>query len=141
MLLISTISIIIYIIAGVMIYHNIYNYDKLSKIKLITIGFILTLIVTVIMCFISTSQISVDVEATNNQDIYFLNPNMDGVNSKHISIIRNITILIFSPINAIISLPYIYNTLNKYKDKKIDKGRIKKENFDIFYNLDSYIYI
>ena len=121
MLLILTISIIIYIIAGVMIYHNIYNYDKLNKIKLITIGFIVTLIVTVIICFISTSGMV--------------------ANSKHISVARNTAILIFAPINAIISLPYIYNALNKYKDKRVDEIRFKKGNFNIFYNLDSYSYI
>ncbi len=121
MLLILTISIIIYVIAGVMIYHNMYNYDKFSQIKLITIGFIVTLIVTVIICFISTSGMV--------------------ANSKHISVARNTAILIFAPINAIISLPYIYNSLNKYKDKRIDKARVKKESCDIFNNFDFYIHI
>lgn len=121
MLLILTISIIIYIIAGVMVYHNMYNYDKPSKIKLIIIGFIITFIITVIICFISTSGIDANV--------------------KQISVVRNAAILIFAPINAIISLPYICNALNKYKDKRIDKARVKKENFNIFYYLDSYIYI
>lgn len=104
MLLILTISIIIYVVAGIMIYHNLYNYDKSSKIKLMIIGFIMTFIVTIIICFISTSGIDANV--------------------KQISVVRNAAIVIFAPINSIISLPYIYNLLNKYKDKRIDKARV-----------------
>lgn len=106
MLLIFIISIIIYIVAGVMIYHNMYNYDKSSKIKLIIIGFIITLIITVIICFISTRKIN--------------------ANANYISVARNTSILLFAPINAIISLPYIYNILNKYKDERISEAQLKK---------------
>ena len=106
MLLIFIISIIIYIIAGVMIYYNMYNYDKLIKIKMIVSGFIIVFIITVIICFISTGGINANV--------------------KYISIARNASILIFAPINAIISLPYISNTFNKYKDKRINQTELKK---------------
>lgn len=119
MLLIFIISIIVYIVAGVMIYHNMYNYDKSSKIKLIIIGFLITFIITVIICFISTRKIN--------------------ANASYISIARNTSILLFSPINAIISLPYIYNTLNKYKDERIDETRTKKKDINFFYNINTYI--
>lgn len=119
MLLIFIISIIIYIVAGIMVYHNIYNYDKPSKIKLITIGFIIIFIVTVVIGFISTNGINANI--------------------KYVSIARNTAILIFAPINTIISLPYIYNLLNKYKDKRITEMRIKKENICVFYSTNSYI--
>lgn len=106
MLLIFIISTIIYIVAGVMIYHNLYNYDKSSKIKLMIIGFIITFILTVIICFISASGIN--------------------ANANYISIVRNTSILIFAPINAVISLPYICNMFNKYKDKRINVIQLKR---------------
>lgn len=107
MLLIFIISIIIYIVAGVMIYHNLYNYDKSSKMKLIVIGFIITFIITVIICFISTNGIN--------------------SNTNYIRIARNTAILIFAPINSIISLPYICNIFNKYKDKRVNEIQLKRK--------------
>ncbi len=107
MLLISIISIIIYIVAGVMIYHNLYNYDKSSKIKLMAIGFIITFIITVIICFISASGIN--------------------ASANYVSIARNSSILIFAPINAVISLPYICNMFNKYKEKRINETQLKRK--------------
>lgn len=107
MLIIFIISIIIYTIAGVMINHNLYNYDKAYKIKYIIIGFIITFIITVILCFISTNGII--------------------ANENYITIVRNTSILLFSPINAIISLPYIGNLLNKYEDKRINEKKLKKK--------------
>lgn len=106
MLLIFIISIIIYIVAGIMIYHNLYNYDKSSKIKFIIFSFIIVFAITVIICFISTNGINED--------------------SKYIRISRNTSILIFAPINAIISLPYMCNTFNKYKAKRINETNLKR---------------
>lgn len=105
MLLIYLISIIIYIVAGVMVYHNLYNYDKPRKIKLMVIGFIVTFIVTVMICVISASGIN--------------------ANKNYISIARNTSMLVFAPINSIIALPYICNVLNKYKDKRINEQQLK----------------
>lgn len=121
MLLIFIISIIIYIIATIMIYHNIYNYDKVNKIKIIIIGFIVTFIITVIICFISS--------------------NGSSTNANYNSIARNTAILLFAPINSIISLPYVGNLLNKYKGKTINDTRAKKENFNIFHNINDCVNI
>lgn len=89
-----------------MIYHNMYNYDKGSRIKLLIAGFIITFIITVIICNISSGSIN--------------------TNANYLSIVRNTAILLFAPINAIISLPYIGNVLNKYKEKRITKEQLKK---------------
>ena len=97
--LIFIISLVIYVIAGFVIYHNMYNFDKSEKIKMIILGFIVTLIMTTIICFISSNNINTE-------------------NTQYISIIRNTSILLFSPINSIIFIPYIGNLLNKYKDSK-----------------------
>ena len=105
--LIFIISLVIYVIAGFVIYHNMYNFDKREKIKMIILGFIVTLIMTTIICFISSNNINTE-------------------NTQYISIIRNTSILLFSPINSIIFIPYIGNLLNKYKDNRLDEEQIKK---------------
>ena len=105
--LIFIISLVIYVIAGFVIYHNMYNFDKKEKIKMIILGFIVTLIMTTIICFISSNNINTE-------------------NTQYISIIRNTSILLFSPINSIIFIPYIGNLLNKYKDNRLDEEQIKK---------------
>ncbi len=105
--LIFIISLVIYVIAGFVIYHNMYNFDKSEKIKMIILGFIVTLIMTTIICFISSNNINTE-------------------NTQYISIIRNTSILLFSPINSIIFIPYIGNLLNKYKDNRLDEEQIKK---------------
>ena len=105
--LIFIISLVIYVIAGFVIYHNMYNFDKSEKIKMIILGFIVTLIMTTIICFISSNNINTE-------------------NTQYISIIRNTSTLLFSPINSIIFIPYIGNLLNKYKDNRLDEEQIKK---------------
>lgn len=107
MFLICIISIIIYIIATVMMYYNLYNYDKNNRIKLIIFGFILTFIITVIICNISSNGLN--------------------TNSEHLSIVKRASILLFSPINAIISLPYMFNLLNKHKEERISKIQLKRK--------------
>lgn len=106
MLLIFIISLIIYIVATIMIYHNIYNFEKSNKIKLIILGYIATFIITLVICSISSNTIN--------------------VNDSYLRIARNTAILLFSPINAIITLPYIGSILNKYKDKRINQSDVKK---------------
>ncbi len=107
MFLIFIISLIIYIIATVMIYHNLYNYNKADKIKIIAIGYIITFLLTLIICNIS-------LNGTNT-------------NSNYINIVKNTAILLFSPINAIISMPYICNVFNKYKEERINKVQLQRK--------------
>ena len=45
-MLIFLISIVIYVIAGIMIYHNAYNLEQNKKIILIICGFIINFIIT-----------------------------------------------------------------------------------------------
>ena len=106
MFLILIVSIIMYIVATISIYHNIYNFEKTNKIKIIIIGYIAIFIITVIICSISSSNIN--------------------TNFNYLKIAKTTAILIFSPINTIITLPYIGNILNKYKGKKINNIQLKK---------------
>lgn len=106
MFLIYIISLVIYIIATIMIYHNLYNYDKSNKIKIIVIGYIITFLVTLVLCTISKNGIN--------------------TNSNNLKIVNSTSILLFSPINAIISIPYMCNLLNKYKKDIITKTQLQK---------------
>lgn len=106
MLLIFIISLIIYTMAIIMIYHNVYNFEKASKIKFISIGIIVTFIITLIICFICSNGVVIK-----------------GID---ISTVRNMPIFLFAPINAIICLPYIGNVFNKYKDKRITEDQVKR---------------
>lgn len=105
MVLICAISLVVYIIATIMIYHNLYNYDKSNKIRIIVVGYIITFILTLVLCNISKSGIN--------------------TNSNNLTIINNTSILLFSPINAIIAIPYICNLLNKYKKDIITKTQLQ----------------
>ncbi len=107
MFVIVMISIIIYIIAGLVIYHNLSSLEKKQKIKFILGGMIVITLFTVIICTITTAKINIQ--------------------SKQVIGITRITeILIFSPINSTIWLPYIGSTLSKYKAKEIDDKKLKK---------------
>ncbi len=112
MFLIFIISLIIYIIATIMIYHNVYNFEKTNKIKFIVLGIIVTFIITVIICSISSNGIH--------------------SNDNYLATAKNIAILLFSPINLIIALPYIGNVLNKYKEKRINESSLKKRFLILF---------
>lgn len=113
MFFIAMISIIIYIIAIIAIYHNIYNFNKLNKIKFIIIGCIIMLVITVILVSISSNKLEVpDKEFKAYEEC--------------LSITKTTSILLFAPINAIISLPYIGNVLNKYTEDRIKEEQLKK---------------
>lgn len=105
MVLICAISLVVYIIATIMIYHNLYNYDKSNKIRIIVVGYIITFILTLVLCNISKSGIN--------------------TNSNNLTIVNNTSILLFSPINAIIAIPYVCNLLNKYKKDTITKTQLQ----------------
>lgn len=105
MVLICAISLVVYIIATIMIYHNLYNYDKSNKIRIIVVGYIITFILTLVLCNISKSGIN--------------------TNSNNLTIVNNTSILLFSPINAIIAIPYVCNLLNKYKKDIITKTQLQ----------------
>ena len=77
MFLILIVSIIMYIVATISIYHNIYNFEKTNKIKIIIIGYIAIFIITVIICSISSSNIN--------------------TNFNYLKIAKTTAILIFSP--------------------------------------------
>lgn len=107
MVVIAITSIIIYLVAAVIIYHNINKFEKQQKIKYILVGMLAVTLFTTIICSITTAKIDIE-------------------NKQIIGITRITEILIFSPINSIIWLPFIGSSLGKYKLKEINDAKLKK---------------
>lgn len=104
--IIMMISLIIYAVAAISIYHNIYSFEKNEKIKFIIFGFAVVLFISIIICNISTSIV----------------PNSNGYEK----ILKNTAILLAAPINSIICIPYIGNVINKYKVNIINEKQLRK---------------
>lgn len=114
MFLILVISLIIYIIGVIAIYHNMYSVDKSKKIQFIMVGFLVILLLTMLLVFISSNNINIENREYKSY-------------SQYISTTKTMSILLFAPINSIIVLPYIGNLLNKYTDQRINGEQLKKK--------------
>ena len=106
MFIISIISIIIYLIATLTIWTNIYEFEKEKKIKFIISGIAIIFIITWIIVLISSGGIQVE--------------------SSYLKIAKTTSLLIFAPINTILAVPYLGNMLNKYKQNRISEQNLKK---------------
>lgn len=106
MFIISIISIIIYLIATLTIWTNIYEFEKEKKIKFIISGIAIIFIITWIIVLISSGGIQVE--------------------SSYLKIAKTTSLLIFAPINTILAVPYLGNMLNKYKQNRINEQKLKK---------------
>ena len=98
MFIVSIISIVIFAIAILMIYTNIYEFEKEKKIQFIIIGIVTIAIFTWII--VSISSIGIQVE-----------------NKEYLKISKLSSILIFAPINTMFILPYLGNIMNKLKQE------------------------
>ena len=112
MIIIGMISVVIYIVAILMIFTNTYEFEKSKKIGFIVMGIVISAIITVIVCQISSN----DIQASQS----------------YINITKKVAIWLFSPINAILFLPYIGNILNKYKSERISKEQLIKKIILVF---------
>lgn len=101
------VSIILYAIGMVIVYHNVPAFEKSQKTRFIAIGIAITLIITFILCNVVAGQI-------------------EGYQKELIRTTKNIAILLFSPINFIILIPYLGNILSKNRDEAIDDTQLKK---------------
>lgn len=106
MFIVSIISIVIFAIAILMIYTNIYEFEKEKKIQFIIIGIIIMVIFTCII--VNISSIGIQVE-----------------NKEYLKISKLSSVLIFAPINAIFALPYLGNIINKLKQDRLTNGQVK----------------
>lgn len=106
--LIIVLSAVIYVIGCVMIYHNISLFEKNKKIKFIILGIVATLIITTIICTITSGGVR-------------------EYKTEMVNITKTTAILIFAPINLIVIVPYIGSSLNKFKDEQIAEDKLKKK--------------
>lgn len=107
MAIILIVSVILYVMSVVMINTNLYAFEKNEKIKFIVYGLISVCILTVILVTIASSGIKIE-------------------NTSYLKTTKLTSILIFSPINSIMILPYVANAQNKYKQKILKDVQMKK---------------
>lgn len=104
MLFIAVISIILYIVSFLVIYYNINNFEKNKKVMFLIIGSIIMFILTYILCTFTSAKIDFA--------------------KKLVDITKITAILIFAPLNSIIFLAPIGNTISKLKNNEIKEGKL-----------------
>jgi len=107
MTIIKVVAFIIFVIACIAIYHNTNSFEPKKRIGCIVLGMIIMYGITSIICAVDTSGI----EVKNEQAL-----------KDTISVVK----WIFTPINALIALTSIGNTLGKAKDQEITTDKAGK---------------
>lgn len=108
MIIIGIISVVMYLVAILMISSNTYEFEKEKKIKFILIGILVILMITWLIVFISSNGIHIE-------------------NKNYLKIAKTTAIFIFAPINTIFVLPYLGYIINKYKQKRLTKEKVKSK--------------
>lgn len=88
-------------------WHNLGSIDNNRKVMIIIISLIILFIITFIMFNISKQDISYDSEQ-EMQDV------------------RNVLVILFTLINALIIMPIISKTISKMREKEITEEQLKK---------------
>ena len=108
-ILISIITIVLYIIFIAFTLHNLnITIDNKIKIAYITIGTIITFLITLIIFNISTNGVEYE-----NKDM--------------IGNVRNIILAVFVPVNGLIVMPYLANLISKINTNEITQEKFKKK--------------
>lgn len=107
-IIIITITIILYLILLGFTWHNLDAVDSKLKVAYILIGTILMAVITLIVFNISKS-------------------NVEYQNSNMISNMRNMLVVVFTPINGLIVMPYVANMLGKISVQEITQEKFKKK--------------
>ena len=106
-LFILLITIALYVILGVFICHNLYNSAKGLRIPFALIGIIVMGIITLIVFNISKNGVRYE-------------------NMQMMADVRKMLVLLFTPINGLVVLPYLAYLVNKIKDEDITQDEFKK---------------
>ncbi len=113
MTVIKIVAFIIFLIACVTIYHNTNSFEPKKRILYIIVGIIIMYGITSIICAIDTNGIQIESEQALEDTI-------------------NVIKIIFTPINAMIVLSSIGNTMGKAKDQEITTDKAGKRLVIIF---------
>lgn len=106
MILLILLSLLLYAITIVMITHQIYSFDKKQKIQFIILSLLVILILTVIICNISSGQIQGEIK-------------------EKVEITKQASILLFAPIFSMILIPFLGNIINGAYTKQIKKEQVR----------------
>ncbi len=98
MTIVRLVSLAIFIVSCITIYHNTNSFEPKKRIIYIAIGMIVMYIITTIICNIAISNIQ---------------------NKQILGAIIKVTKMIFTPVNGMIGLSLVGNTFGKAKDKTI----------------------
>lgn len=107
MLIFGVIAAILYGISLIMLYHNLYSFEKPQKIKFMVMGMLIVIGITILLCYISASGIKME-------------------NRECVTIAANASILLFSPIYTMILLPLLASNYNRYHQKQLSNVQMKK---------------
>jgi hypothetical protein len=105
---IIAIILILYVILIASSVHNLYMLENKVKILYVMIGIALAFVITMIVFAISTTGI-------------------DYENAQMLSDARKILVVLFTPVNGLITMPYLANLLNKAKEKSVNQEQFKKK--------------
>lgn len=105
MTFIIILTIMIYVITAIWSWNNLGQIEKSKKIAVISVGILLTYIITLIVFTLSKSNVNYDTAIIETT-------------------IKNTIVAIFTGVNACIFIPYISKQL-----EKIHEGEIEKEKF------------
>lgn len=107
MTIIKIIALVIFLIACIAIYHNTNSFEPKKRILYIIIGMIIMYVITSIICSIDMSGIQVENEQAIKDTLMVIK-------------------IIFTPINAMVILSSLGNTMGKVKDKELTLEKASK---------------
>lgn len=107
MLLLILLSLLLYAITIVIISHQIYSFDKKQKLQFIVLSLLVVLIITIVICNISSGQIQGEIK-------------------EKIEITKQAAIILFSPILSMILVPFFANIINRLYAKEMKQEEMRK---------------
>lgn len=113
------ISIVIFLLAIKFTWQNLSDLDNSKKIIYIVIGSLINIIISLIIFNLSKGEIDYDIDALNKM--------------------KMVLISVITPINMLITLPFVANTIDKIRYKEIEEEKLQKRI--IFYALFIIIFL
>jgi hypothetical protein len=107
-IVIIAVAVILYVVLVGAIWHNLDAIENSKRVGLILISILFMAIITLIIFNISANGVTYE-------------------NKEMIADIRNVLVLFFTPINGLISIPFMASILNKAKNNEIKQNEFKKK--------------
>lgn len=88
-------------------WHNLGDIQEKTKLIYLIVGILISLVITLIIFYISTNGV-------------------DYQNENMIKDVRNILVLVFTPINGLVVMPFIASTIDKLSNQEITREKANK---------------